>query len=203
MPSKHLGISLALLLATQAAARAAGAETGSPAASPAASPGKVLVIAKVQEETKRRQLEEEARTELRGKGIEATLGSDVLAASDFASEDAIRRKVESLGVDGVLGYVVLGVEESVKQSSASLSVGVGGGSGPFSVFVGTSVPLGGAPKVVRKVKVRARYFARPFAQPAWEKIYNEKLTDDTARLVQFLAYDSVKALKKKKLIAVK
>ena len=39
-----------------------------------------------------------------------------------------------------------------------------------------SVPLGaGQPKVTPKVRVRARYFARPFAGPAWEKINNETL----------------------------
>jgi len=70
-------------------------------------------------------------------------------------------------------------------------------------MVGGSVPLGSSSKIVRKVRVRARYFARPFAGPAWEKVYYESLTEDTTRLTQFLAYDSVKTLKKKKLIPAK
>jgi hypothetical protein len=168
---------------------------------------KVLVVAKIKEGTKRRHLEEEARTELKKKGVETVLGSDVMAESDFASEEAVRKKVESLGVDGVLGFVPLAVDESVKTSSASLSVGVGlggyGHSGGLGVFVGGSVPLGGESTVVRKVRLRARYFARPFADPAWEKVYYEKLQDDTTRLTQFLAHDSVKNLKKKKLIPAK
>jgi hypothetical protein len=50
------------------------------------------------------------------------------------------------------------------------------------------------------VHVRARYFTRPFAGPAWEKVYSEKLEADTAKLVEDLAKDSIKALKKKKFI---
>jgi hypothetical protein len=164
---------------------------------------KVLVVAKIEEEAKRRALEDQVRLDLQEKGVESILGSDVMSEADFASEETIRNKVESLGVDGVLGYVVLGVDESVKTSSASVSVGVGVpvGIGPFSVFVGGSVPLGGGePKVTRKVRIRARYFASPFAAPAWEKVYNETLTDDTTSLIQYLASSSVKALKKKKLI---
>jgi hypothetical protein len=200
MVRRSLRIALAL-----AALGPAVAWAEEPAAAVPAPAGKVLVIAKVKEEGKRRQLEEEARTKLRDRGVEATLGSDVLEESDFASEDAIRKKVESLGVDGVLGFVVLGIEEKVKHSSASLSLGVGVpvNAGGFSMFIGGSVPLGGGSKVTRKVQLRARYFARPFQTPAWEKVYKENLLDDTTPLVQYLASDSVKALKKKKLIAVK
>ena len=46
-------------------------------------------------------------------------------------------------------------------------------------------------------------FARPFAAPAWEKVYNKKLEADTTALTEFLARDSVSALKKKKLIPAK
>lgn len=202
--SLRIAIALAVPGLAVLATTAAWAEEPAAASPPAAS--KVLVIAKVKEEGKRRQLEEEARSELREKGVEAMLGADVLEESDLASEDALRKKVEVLGVDGVLGFVVLGIEEKVKHSSASVSVGVGVpvNVGGLSMFIGGSVPLGGgAPKVTRKVNLRARYFARPFAAPVWEKVYSENLFDDTTPLVQYLAHDSVKALKKKKLIAVK
>jgi len=162
---------------------------------------KVLVVAKVKEEAKRRALEEEGRIELQKKGVETLLGSDVMQEADFASEDAVRRKVESLGVDGVLAFVPLAVDETVKTSSVSLGIGIGGhSSGGMGVMVGGSVPLGSSSKVVRKVRVRARYFARPFEGIAWEKVYYEQLNDDTTRLVQHLAYDSVRTLKKKKVI---
>ena len=180
-------------------AAAAEAEEAKPA--PAR---KVLVVAKVQEEQKRRSLETTAGAELKERGVETILGSDVMTDADFASEDAIRKKVESLGVDGVIGYVPLGVEESVKTSSVSLGIGIGGYSaGGMGMMVGASVPIGGSSKVVRKVSVRVRYFARPFAGPAWEKVYKETLKDDTRPLIQYLAEDSVKHLKKKKLIPAK
>lgn len=204
MPRTSVQIGLALLATALVGAGApvtSVAATGGAAEENAAPARKVLVVAKIQQEAKRRQLEEEARIELQKKGVETLLGSNVMSDADFASEDTIRRKVESLGVDGVLGYVVLGVEESVKTSSVSLGIGVGGyTSGGLGVMVGGSVPLGGGSKVVRKVSLRARYWARPFAGPAWEKVYKETLSDDTTRLTQHLAYDSVKSLKKKKLI---
>lgn len=176
-------------------------------AAPPAPARKVLVVAKVKEETKRRALEEEAKIELQKYGVETILGSDVMQEGDFASEETIRRKVESLGVDGVLAYVPLAIDESVKTSSVSLGVGIGvggyGSHGGMGVMVGGSVPLGGSSKVVRKVRVRSRFFARPFEGFAWEKVYYEALKEDTTRLTQTLAYDTVKTLKKKKLIPAK
>ena len=204
MPPRLVRLAVALLLMAGAGAlTAAAAAEGAAAESPAPA-RKVLVVAKIQQDSKRKYLEGQARDELKKKGVEVVLGSDVMTEADFASEDAIRKKVESLGVDGVLGYVVLGVQESVKTSSATLSVGVGGyGGGGFGMFVGGSVPLGGSQTIVRKVQLRARFWARPFAGPAWEKIYTKKLEDDTTYLSQYLAHDSVGAIKKKKLIPAK
>jgi hypothetical protein len=185
----------------------AGAGTAVTAAEQAEGPvpaRKVLVVAKIREEAKRRALEEEARIELQKKGVETILGSDVMTEADFASEETIRAKVESLGVDGVLGFVVLGIDEKQKTSSATLSVGVGGyGGGGFGMFVGGSVPIGGTTTIVRTVHLRSRFWARPFEGPAWEKFYDEKLESDTTRLTQYLAYDSVRTLKKKKLVPAK
>ena len=179
------------------------ASTGAADAAPAPA-RKVLVVAKIQEEAKRRSLEEAAGAQLKERGVEAILGSDVMAEPDFVSEDAVRKKVESLGVDGVIGYVPLKIEESVKTSSVHLSVGVGGyGGGGMGMFVGGSVPIGGSSKIVRKVSLRARYFAKPFAGPAWEKVYQGKLEDDPTWLIRHIAHESVTALKKKKFIPAK
>jgi len=164
---------------------------------------KVLVVAKVKEESKRRALEDATAAQLKKRGVEPTLGSDVLTEADFATEDTIRHKVESLGVDGVVGYVPLAVDESVKTSSAHFSIGIGGGGGGMGMFVGASAPIGGSTTVVRKVRLRARYFARPFQAPVWEKIFYETLEDDTTSLVKSVASDTVTALKKKKFIPAK
>ena len=195
-------VASALLLIASLAAGSPAIAADKPEAPPPAR--KILVVVKVKEEATRRGLEEQARVELKDKGVETILGSDVMTEGDFVSLDSVRKKVESLDVDGVLGFVPLGIDESVKQSSAHLSIGFGGyGGGGMGMFVGGSVPIGGSTKVVRKVRVRARYFAKPLADPAWEKVYNEKLEDDTTSLTQYLAYDAVKALKKKKLIPAK
>jgi hypothetical protein len=199
-----LPIAIALLLLPSVGAGSPSAAADAAAVEKPAPARKVLVVAKIKEESKRRALEQAASAELKERGVETMLGSDVMTEDDFASEDTIRKKVESLGVDGVLGYVVLGIDESVKTSSAHLSIGVGGyGGGGLGMFVGGSIPIGGSSKLVRTVHLRARFFARPFAGPAWEKVFNEKLQDDTTGLTQQVAYESVKLLKKKKLIPAK
>ncbi|HEX4824931.1 MAG TPA: hypothetical protein VFV19_11535 [Candidatus Polarisedimenticolaceae bacterium] len=180
--------------------------TPAPAGEDAAKPAparKVLVVAKVKEEAKRRALEDAAAAELKKRGVEPTLGSDVLTEADFASEEVIRHKVESLGVDGVIGYVPLSVDETVRTSSAHVSIGIGGGGGGMGMFVGASAPIGGSTTVLRKVKLRARYFARPFGAPLWEKTYIETLKDDVSGLVKSVASDTVNTLKKKKFIPAK
>ena len=199
-------VAAAALLASIAggASAWAAAQSEKPAAEAPAPARKVLVIAKIKEDAKRKAFEEEVHTELKKRGVEATLGSDAMTDADFASEETIRAKVESLGVDGVLGFVVLGVEESVKTTSASISVGVGGyGGGGFGMFVGASAPIGSSTKIIRYVHLRSRFWARPFAAPTWEKVYNEKLQDDTSHLTYYVANDTVKTLKKKKLIPAK
>src|SRR5262245_21446263 len=136
-------VAIALLLLSPIGAGSATAAAEGAGESPAPA-RKVLVVAKIKEEAKRRALEEEARVELKERGVEGILGSDVMTEADFASEDTIRKKVESLGVDGVLGFVVLGIEEKQKTSSVHLGVSVGGYTGNgLGVFVGGSVPIGG------------------------------------------------------------
>jgi hypothetical protein len=100
--------------------------------------------------------------------------------------------------------VPLGINETVKTSSVSVGFGIGGyGGGGMGMFVGGSVPIGGSTTVVRNVQVRARYFARPFEAPLWEKVYNEKLQADTTWLIGYLSHDTVTALKKKKFVPAK
>lgn len=194
---------VALLLASLGAGLAVAADEKAESVKPAPA-RKVLVIAKIKEGATRTSLEKAVAAELKERGVETTLGSDVMTEEDFVSEEAVRKKVESLDVDGVIGYVPLGIDETVKTSSVHVGIGIGGYSaGGMGMFVGGSVPVGGSSKVVRKVRLRARYFARPFAGPAWEKSYNEKLQDDKGPLIDYLARDSVGALKKKKLIPAK
>src|SRR5262245_29790404 len=100
-------LALVLTVPWSAGGRLSAADKEGAAAAEPAPAKKILVVAKIQEETKRRQLEGAAQKELKEKGVEAILGSDVMVEADFASVDTIRKKVESLGVDGVLGYVVL------------------------------------------------------------------------------------------------
>jgi len=167
---------------------------------------KVLVIARVQEPSRRNGLEKETAIELKKRGVETLLSAEVMTEEDFASEETIRHKVETLGVDGVLGYVVLKVDETQKTSSVSVGVGVGVGGygyGGMGMFVGASVPLGGSTTIVRTVHLRARFWAKPFTGPAWENVYTQKVKDDTIHLTEYAAYDSVKTLKKKKLIPAK
>jgi hypothetical protein len=203
MPHRVFRIALATVLLTGLAAAARADEKKKEEAAPAPA-RKVLVIARIREESKRRGLEQEASVELKKKGVETLLSADVMTEDDFASDESIRRKVESLGVDGVLGYVPLKIDETQKTSSATLSVGVGGyGGGGFGMFVGGTVPLGAKTTIVRTVHMRARFWSKPFTGPVWENVYTQKLEEDTIRLTEYVAYESVKTLKKKKLIPAK
>src|SRR6185436_3013576 len=92
---------LALFLAAAVGAGALAAAADNAGDKPAPAP-KVLVVAKIREEVTRRSLETAARAELNERGVETILGSDVMTEADFESLDAVRRKVESLGVDGVI-----------------------------------------------------------------------------------------------------
>ena len=203
MTRKFLQAAIVVLLPSLLGADFAAAADESASGKPAPA-RKVLVIAKIQQDATRNSLEKMVAAQLKERGVEATLGSDVMTQADFVSEEAVRKKVESLDVEGVIGYVPLGIDESVKTSSVSVGIGIGGYSaGGMGMFVGGSVPVGGSTKVIRKVRLRVRYFAKPYAAPAWEKAYNEKLKDDLTPLIDYLARDSVGALKKKKLIPAK
>ena len=204
MRRSFIRLAVTLLLMAPCGPGAAAAATESAADETPAPARKVLVVAKIEEEAKRRAFEEAASAELKKRGVVTTLGSDVMTDADFVSEDAVRTKVQSLDVDGVIGYVPLAIDETVKTSSAHVSIGVGGyGGGGMGMFVGASAPIGGSTTVVRTLRLRARYFARPFEAPAWEKVYTEKLKENTSALIDYLSRDSVAALKKKKLIPAK
>ena len=91
-PVRFAVLALAAALVAPWGAGGVAAEKEDAAAKPAPA-RKILVVAKIQEETKRRQLEGAAQKELKEKGVEVILGSDVMVESDFASIDTIRNKV--------------------------------------------------------------------------------------------------------------
>jgi len=155
---------------------------------------RVLVVAKIEETDARRVLERVACEELQKKGVLAMAGSDVLLPADLATADALRARAETLEIDGLLGFVVTSIDEEVKNSP---SVGVGVGLpidvGPFRIFAGTRVPLGGGVRAVRKVHVRASFYNSP-SEPAWQETFTETLRDDNARVAKSIAKDAVRAI---------
>ena len=76
-------IAIASLLLTGLAGSARAGEKADETAPPPAR--KVLVIARIREEAKRRALEEEARIELKKRSVETVLSADVMTEEDFAS----------------------------------------------------------------------------------------------------------------------
>ncbi|NJN64740.1 MAG: hypothetical protein HC882_07590 [Acidobacteria bacterium] len=155
---------------------------------------RVLVVAKIEETDARRVLERVACEQLARKGVLAMAGSDVLLPEDLATEDALRAKATALGIDGFLGFQVLSIDEEVKPTpSVGVGIGVPVRIGPFRVFAGTSVPLGGGVKAVRKVSVRARFYNRP-DEPAWEEVFTETLRDDNTRIAEKIAKSAVRSI---------
>ncbi len=168
---------------------------------------KVLVIAKVQESAYRRALEDAFARELQRRGVEPLTGSAHLEEADFVSEQALAAKAVALGVDGVLGLTVANVQQDVQSApSVGVSVGVPVRVGPFSLFAGTSVPLGGGTQSVNTVALRVRFYNRP-GDPAWEKVLTERLksvdSDHVASAARSVAAKTVKDLAKQKLIVKK
>jgi len=129
---------------------------------------KVLVLARISEDAARRILEDTIVKGLTDKGVTAVQAYKVLAPADLASAEAIRSKAQELGVDAGIVISVTGEDTKVESGpSVRAHVGVPARVGPFSMFLGTSVPLGGGPSVVKKTTLTAKLYDSPEGDPVW------------------------------------
>jgi hypothetical protein len=178
----------------------AGTKATSTWVAPDLQPGtcrKVAVLARFSDDAARRILEDSVVAGLQKKGVEAVAAYQVLTEADLATEESIQAKAQTLGIDAGIVFEVTGQSTAAKSSpNVHASVGVPVRAGPFSVFLGTSVPLGGGSSAVRVVELKAALHAREAEGPRWIGTYSTDLSGGTERTAQDLARLVLKQLKK-------
>lgn len=160
--------------------------------------GKYLVLAKVKEESARRILEDMMVEKLKKEKVDALAAYSVLSPEDLASSEAIHAKTEQLGVDAGIVFTVIGDETHQKSNpTVSMGVGVPVRVGPFSVFVGGSVPIGGGgATAVRTVQLKSELVARQGTNPRWSATYATDLEGGAEGTAEDVAKQAIKQLKK-------
>jgi len=199
--ARRNSIALAVILAAFAPlVAAAGTKSNSTWVSPDLQPAtyqKVVVLAKTTDDVAMRVLEDAVVNGLKKQGIEAVQAYLVLQPADLLSDEAIEAKAKELGADAGLVFTVTGESTEVKSgSNVHASVGVPVRAGPFSLFVGTSVPLGGGPSAVKTFGIKAQFFAKDIKGPRWIATYTTDLKNGSERAAQDIAGLALKQLKK-------
>jgi hypothetical protein len=186
-------------------AAAAGTKSTSTWVSPDLQPAayqKVLVLAKTTDDVAKRVLEDTLVSGLKKQGIEAVQAYLVLQPADLENDAAIESKAKELGVDAGLVFTVTGEGTEVKSgSNAYASVGVPVRAGPFSLFVGTSVPLGGGPSAVKTFSIKGQFFAKDVTGPLWIATYTTDLKNGSEQAAKDIAALAMKQLKKARVFA--
>jgi hypothetical protein len=161
---------------------------------------KVLVLAKVSDETARRQLEDKTVNLLNDKGIKAIAAYANVTDSDFSSEDVFMTRMDALEVDGLIAYEVKGTNTEYKNSpSVGVNVGVPVRIGIFSGYVGTRVPLAGGTKSEQKVNVNASFYNRSTKAMQWSLPLSGVLKNDPGKLAGVFSITTVNGLMKDKI----
>jgi hypothetical protein len=195
---------LAGMLVAAALAAYARTKTTSTWTDPQAQPkvyAKVLVLARVSEPSAKRILEDKVVQGLNEKNIAAVAAYQVLTEEDLATEESIRAKAESLGIDAGIVFTVVSHEQAQVASGpkGSLSIGFGGGYGGF---IGGSVPIGGnTVETVHSVVMKGDFYQAGVAKPIWMAQYESDLSHGVDSEASVVASDTVKYLKKSKLFA--
>lgn len=178
----------------------AGAKTTSTWAAPDLQPAtyrKVVVLAKISDDVAKRVAEDAVVKGLKDRGVEAVAAYQVLTPADLESDAAIAAKAKELGVDAGLVFTVTGESTEVTSgSNVHASVGVPVRAGPFSLFVGTSVPLGGGPSAVKTVSVRSQFFVEGAEGPRWIASFATDLKNGPDKAAQDVATQALKQMKK-------
>lgn len=189
---------LALALPASAKTKYTGAWTA-PDVEPAAY-GKIVVYAKLQDESVRRVMEDAAVRGLKERGCGAVPAYQVLVPEDFASRDTVVAKLKAIGADAALVFVV--AEQGVKSKpSPTLSIGIGVMSGPVGVGVGGSVPIGGSGNSSYMVfGIRSEFHTMGADGPRWIGNYTTDLLSGGATAAEEVADLTVKNMKKARVL---
>ena len=190
-----------VLLTTTATVAVAGAKTTSMWGAPELQPGaykRFIVLARITDESARRILEDTVVARLKAAKTDAVAAYQVLVPEDLASEEAIHAKADQLGADAGIVFTVVADQTQTKANpTVSAGVGVPVRVGPFSVFLGTSVPIGGGgTTTVRTVQLKSDLHAREGVNPRWTATYATDLKEGADGAAEDVAKQAIKQLKK-------
>lgn len=186
-------------------APAAAAEDAPTGAAPEGEEGvapsqRVLIVARVDEEILRREFERVAGEELRGEGALVIAGSDVLFAEDLATEEALREKALGLGIDGLLGFVVLSPDDETDPTDRGEGAeNAPPDARPFAFLAGDGASLARIGLSSKRVRVHARFYDATMTL-AWEDVSSETLRDDNAPVVAKIAKSAARAIVRQDLV---
>jgi len=161
---------------------------------------KVMVLAKITDELKRRQIEDATVKLLIENGIAAITSYPNIIEVDIASEEVFITKADSLEVDALLVYKISGTNSEYKNApSLNASIGIPVRLGIFGGFLGTSVPIAGGAKTVSTVNATANFYNRSSKSLQWSFPLSAKLKKDNSKLETSFASSTVNAMIKDKL----
>ncbi len=162
---------------------------------------KILVYAKIRQAPSQHELESTMAKALKDKGYEAITSWENCTPEDTASIEKLLARANALQVDAILAFTVLSLETTVKNTPpVTASVGVPVHVGFASVFVGTSVPLGGGPKAEQTATVKASLYAKESKSAIWYLTLKGKLGDDPTPLINEFVKKTTKGLQKDKVL---
>jgi hypothetical protein len=161
---------------------------------------KVMILAKVTDETARKQLEDFTVKYLRDKGIDAVPAYANLGETRFGTRESFLAFTDSIHVDALLVYSVESAEKVV-QNTPTVSVGVG--VGMYGGYAGASTPIAGGPKVVALVTVSGKYYTRTTTGAQWIISLKGTLEGSTDKLAHSFAKSTAKAMLKEGLFVQK
>src|SRR5262245_47095071 len=202
MRPRTTAAALVALILMAASAALASTKTSDPWADPNLQPklyAKVLVLARVTEDSAKRTLEDAMVKALQDEKIAAIPAYSNLVPADLESEEAIKAKAKELGVDAGIVFTVTDFKsaEVVSQPKGSVSLGLGGWNG----FIGGSVPIGGGElETVHRVTMKGEFYSIGSGR-IWMANYSTDLKNGVDGEARLVAKDTIRYMKKAKLFA--
>ena len=163
---------------------------------------KILILTKIKQPEIERQFENSMVSALKDKGYFAVPSYNTFTKSEIENTSLLVAKADSMQIDALLAFTLIDVETKIiNQPQVSANVGIPVQIGFFSVYVGTSVPLGGGPKEEKTVTVKAGlYTDRNSPEPSWTLDLTGSLSNGNDALIYDFTRKTVKALIKQKVL---
>jgi len=163
---------------------------------------KILVLAKVQQPDIEKTFENAMVAALKDKGYTAVPSYNTFTGNDIENTARLVAKADSLKIDALLAFTLVNIETKIINTpQVNANIGVPVSFGFFSVYVGTSVPLGGGPIEEKTVHLKAGfYYDRNSTEPSWNMDLSDNLGDGTDALIYNFTRKIVKSLFKQKIL---